>query len=155
MQFAATLLLRFGHSFLGCLKTDLGMCAVTEGFFGRYAAATKRHPFFHRELGTVGVDQLHFTGHDVGTILDCLDCYLSHSRNTKAPNPKHQAPDIKRQRRGNLGSTRVSRVGERVFAIANSKKIVSVGRQNQHASGVCSPETELARTILRRESCAS
>ena len=81
MQIAATLLLRFGNGLLGSLKTNLGVRAVAERFFSRCTAAAERHPFFHRIFVSVGVDQLHFTGHDVRTVLDCLDCYLSHKVN--------------------------------------------------------------------------
>ena len=72
------LFLRFRHSFLGGFETDLGMCAVAKGFFGRCAATAKRHSFFHRKLVAVGVDQLHFAGYNVWAVLDCFDCYVSH-----------------------------------------------------------------------------
>ena len=45
---------------------------------GGRAAATKRHAFFDWILVSIGVDQLDFAGHDVGAMLDCFDCYLSH-----------------------------------------------------------------------------
>ena len=72
------LFLRFRHGFLGSLKTDFGMGAVAKRFLSRCAAAAEGHPFFHRILVSISVDQLDFARHDVGTVLDCFDCYLSH-----------------------------------------------------------------------------
>jgi hypothetical protein len=54
------------------------MCAVAKRFFGRCAAATKGHSFFHGIFVSVSVDQLHFTCYDVRAVLDWFDCYLSH-----------------------------------------------------------------------------
>jgi len=87
------LLLRFGHGFLSRLKTNLGMSAVAKRFFSRRAAATKRHSFFHRKFIAVRVDQFHFARYDVRTVLDCLDCYLSHGATLK-----HQFSNPKRER---------------------------------------------------------
>src|SRR5258705_4063494 len=95
MQIAATLLLRFGNGLLGSLKTNLGMCPVAKRFFSRRAAAAECHSLFHRVFVAVGIDQFHFAGYDVRAVLDCLDCYLSHNGNTRAPNPKSQAPRTK------------------------------------------------------------
>ena len=80
MQIAATLLLRFGNGLLGSLKTNLGMRAVAKRFLGRSAATAERHSFFDRKLVSVRIDQFNFALHDVRTIFDCLDCYLSHGR---------------------------------------------------------------------------
>jgi hypothetical protein len=72
-----------------------------------------------------GIDQFHFAGYDVRTVLDCLDCYLSHNGNSRAPNPKSQAREkrkfssFKTKTLRNLGSACVPRAGERVLAIAN------------------------------------
>src|ERR1700680_1347263 len=54
------------------------MCAVAKRFLGRRAATAKRHSRFDRELIAVAVFQFHFALHNVRTVLDCLDCYLSH-----------------------------------------------------------------------------
>src|SRR5438128_10885266 len=66
------------HGCLGGLETDFRMCAIAKRFLGRCAATAERHPFFDRKFVSVRVDQLHLAGHDVRTVLDCLDCYLSH-----------------------------------------------------------------------------
>jgi hypothetical protein len=55
------------------------MGAVAKRFLSRCAAAAEGHAFFHRILVSISVDQLDFACHDVGTVLDCFDCYLSHS----------------------------------------------------------------------------
>ena len=55
------------------------MGAVAKWFLSRCAAAAEGHPFFHGILVSIGVDQLDFAGHDVGTVLDCFDCNLSHA----------------------------------------------------------------------------
>src|SRR5262249_37627487 len=72
------LFFRFRHGFFGRLKADFGMRAVAKWFFSRRAAAAERHSFFDRKSVAVSVDQFYFTRYDVGTILDCFDCYLSH-----------------------------------------------------------------------------
>jgi len=54
------------------------MGAVAKRFLSRCAATAKRHAFFDWILVSIGVDQLDFAGHDVGAVLDCFDCYLSH-----------------------------------------------------------------------------
>src|SRR6266516_4893526 len=150
MRIVARLFLRFGHGLLSRLKTNLGMGAVAERFFSRCAAAAKRHSFFHRKFIAVRVDQFHFARHDVRTVPDCLDCYLSHGPNTKASFPK--PPSItqtpiskpqKRQRRENCGKR------------CACGYMRSASCRTLQASGLRSPETELACTILRRESCAS
>src|SRR5436190_17999168 len=87
------LFLRFRHSFLGGLETDLGMCAVAKRFLRRRGGAAESHSFFDREFVSIRVDQFHFAGHDVRAVLNCFDFYVSHGRNTKAPNPKPQAPE--------------------------------------------------------------
>jgi hypothetical protein len=73
------LLLRFRHCPLGSLEADLGMRSVAERFRRRGAAAAVRHPLFRRIDIPVVVLQLHRPGHDVGPVLDDLDCYLSHN----------------------------------------------------------------------------
>jgi hypothetical protein len=54
------------------------MGAVAKRFLSRCAATAERHPFFDWILVSICVDQLDFAGHDVGAVLDCFDCYLSH-----------------------------------------------------------------------------
>ena len=126
------------------------MCAIAKWFFGRCAAATKRHPFFHRKLVAVGVDQFHFARHDVRAVLDCFDCYVSHGGNTKAANPKSQAPEKHvRQDSGNSGEqTRLRLPWRARLTIANFSEIASAGCRNQHAGGVCSPERRLHALLL-------
>jgi len=68
------------------------MCAVAKRFLSRCPAAAQRHSLLDRKFISVGIDQFHFASHDVRTVLDCLDCYLSHGGILKhqIPNPKHQ-----------------------------------------------------------------
>ena len=74
------------------METDFGMGAVAKRFLGGRAAAAKRHPFFHRKLVAVGVDQFHFARNDVRAVPDCFDFCVSHGEILKyqIPNPKHQ-----------------------------------------------------------------
>jgi len=82
----------FRNGLFGRFETDLGMSAVAKRFLSRCAAAAKRHARFDGKLVSVAVDQFHFALHDVRTVLDCLDCYLSHGRTLK-----HQIRNPKRQ----------------------------------------------------------
>src|SRR3954469_11287796 len=67
-----------GDRFLGRLKPDLGMGAVAEWFRRGRAAAAKRHPILCRIRVPINVLELHAPGHDVRSVLDDLDCYVSH-----------------------------------------------------------------------------
>src|SRR6266487_3391600 len=55
------------------------MCAVAKRFLSGCAATAERHSFFHWKFVSVSIYQLYFSRHDVRAVLDCLDCYLSHS----------------------------------------------------------------------------
>ena len=57
------------------------MGAVAKRFLSRRATAAERHSRFDRKFISVGVHQFHFALHDVGTVLDCLDCYHVRSLN--------------------------------------------------------------------------
>jgi hypothetical protein len=71
------------------------MCAVAKRFLRRRAAAAERHSFFHREFVAVGVDQLNFPGHDVWTVLDCFNFYVSHDETLTHQIPSSSnAPEI-------------------------------------------------------------
>jgi hypothetical protein len=59
------------------------MRAIAKWFLGRCAAATKRHSFFDRKPVSVGIDQFHFTCHNVGAVLYCFDFYVSHDETLK------------------------------------------------------------------------
>src|SRR5262249_201357 len=74
-----SLFFRFRHSFLRGFETDLGMRPVAKRFFGRRAAATQRHAFLDGKFVSICVDQFQFARHDVRSVPDCLDCYLSHA----------------------------------------------------------------------------
>src|SRR5947208_15449138 len=88
MQCSARLFLLFRPGFPGGLETDLGVGAIAKRFLDPCPATAERHPFFDRKLVSVRVDQLHFAGHDVRTVLDCLDCYLSHGSILLSCRPK-------------------------------------------------------------------
>lgn len=59
------------------------MRSVAKWFVRRGAAPTKRHPLFDWKFGSMGVEQFHFARHDVRTVFDCLDCYVSHGETVK------------------------------------------------------------------------
>src|SRR5438477_6747783 len=68
----------FRNRLLGGFEADLRMRPVAKRFLGGSAAAAECHSFFDWKLDSVGINQLHFTRHDVRTVFDCLDCYVSH-----------------------------------------------------------------------------
>src|SRR5436190_12535987 len=85
---AYALFLRFRNRLLGGFEADLRMRPVAKRFLGGSAAAAECHSFFDWKLDSVGIDQLHFTRHDVRTVFDCLDCYVSHDLKLKHQIPK-------------------------------------------------------------------
>jgi hypothetical protein len=78
------------------------MSTVAKRFLSRCPAAAQRHSLLDRKFISVGIDQFHFASHDVRTVLDCLDCYLSHAGILKhqIPNPKLAAVVQDRERLG-------------------------------------------------------
>src|SRR3954464_2760380 len=62
-------LFRFRHRLLRGVKSDFGVSAVAERFFGRCAAAAERDPLLRRIAVAVRVFQFHFALHDVRAVL--------------------------------------------------------------------------------------
>ena len=96
------------------------MRAIAERFLGRSAAPAERHSLFNRKFVSVRIDQFHFARYNVRTVLDCLDCYLSHNVNLNVISTEvERSLDVSETIRDSstpLGMTKRNRTQMKTFA---------------------------------------
>src|SRR5262249_3539582 len=157
-------------SFLASLKADFRGRPVAKWFLRRRDAAPKRHSFFHWIFASIGVDQFHFTRHNVRAVLDSFDSHHNAPNLTLSARTASRSSETPSMRPGSisLGKGRSPNSGERTLSVCRSLHPVDEllfdselpgrdeGRQQfaiaecerQHARGVRSRERSLRRCEL-------